>query len=70
MAARLSDDDDYSTGWVTRRVYRGEDIQAFDYHGTTDRYILGTSHKVDFKLPEDETHYEWAAESMPNVASF
>ena len=44
-------------------MYSGEEVHAFDYHERTDRYVLGTSQKIDFKLPEDELHNEWAAES-------
>ncbi|KAI4242948.1 MAG: hypothetical protein LQ352_007140 [Teloschistes flavicans] len=53
----------YHTGWVTRKVLLGEDIHAVDYHEPTATCVVGVSRKVDFKLPEDETHAEWASES-------
>lgn len=66
--ARLPHDADYSTGWVMQQVFSGEHIESFDYHERNDRYVLGTSQRVDFKLPEDELHYEWAAESkLPSL---
>ncbi len=40
----------------------GEEVQAFDYHVKMDAYVLGTSQKVDFKLPEDEFHDNWNGE--------
>ncbi|MCJ1355725.1 MAG: mRNA cleavage and polyadenylation factor subunit [Icmadophila ericetorum] len=63
-AAQLPQDSEYSTGWVTQQVYAaGENIDTFEYHPTSDRYVLGTSEKVVFKLPDDELHYEWSLES-------
>lgn len=40
----------------------GQEVQSFDYHDRMDCYVLGTSQKLDFQLPEDEFHYEWNSE--------
>ncbi|KAL8685626.1 MAG: hypothetical protein Q9218_007644, partial [Villophora microphyllina] len=61
--AQLPADFHYHTGWATRKVSLGEDVHAVDYHESTSTYVIGVSRKVDFRLPEDETHPEWASES-------
>ncbi|KAL8634970.1 MAG: hypothetical protein Q9228_007492, partial [Teloschistes exilis] len=53
----------YHTGWLTRKVHLGEDVHAVDYHEPTATCVIGVSRKVDFQLPEDETHPEWTSES-------
>ena len=60
--SQLPPDRHYETGWVTHKISLGEEIQAFDYHDKMDCYVLGTSQKLDFRLPEDEFHYEWSNE--------
>ncbi|KAL8945889.1 MAG: hypothetical protein Q9222_007636, partial [Ikaeria aurantiellina] len=60
--AQLPADCHYHTGWVTRKIPFGEDVHAVDLHEPTATYVVGVSRKVDFKLPEDETHPEWAQE--------
>ncbi|KAL9026570.1 MAG: hypothetical protein Q9196_004784, partial [Gyalolechia fulgens] len=68
--AQLPADCQYHTGWVTRKIPLGEDVHALDYHKPTATYVVGVSHKVEFKLPEDETHPEWAVEAttfLPQV---
>ncbi|KAL8732617.1 MAG: hypothetical protein Q9166_002592 [cf. Caloplaca sp. 2 TL-2023] len=62
--AQLPTDCHYHTGWVTRKTKFGEDVHAIDYHEPSATYVVGVSHKVDFKLPEDETHPEWSSESI------
>lgn len=47
---------------MTRRVPLGEEIHALCYHEKKDAFVLGTSITVDFKLPEDEFHTQWAEE--------
>ena len=44
-------------------VYSGDEIQAMAVHATSDRFVVGTSHSKDFKLPDDELHPEWSVES-------
>ncbi|MCJ1478715.1 mRNA cleavage and polyadenylation factor subunit [Lambiella insularis] len=51
-----------STGWVSQTLFSGEDIVAFGYHAATDRYVIGIDEKVNYKLPDDELHPEWAHE--------
>ncbi|CAO1598257.1 mRNA cleavage and polyadenylation factor subunit [Xanthoria calcicola] len=68
--AQLPVDCHYHTGWVTRKTTFGEDVHAIDYHEPSRSYIIGVSRKVDFELPEDETHPEWSSEStsfLPQV---
>ena len=45
----------------------GQEVQAFDHHNKMDAYVLGTSHKVDFKLPEDEFHDNWNGEGTADI---
>lgn len=40
----------------------GEEVQALDYHTKMEAYVIGTSHKADFKLPEDDFHDNWGGE--------
>lgn len=61
--ATLPSESQFSTGWVTCRLLLGEEVQSLDYHEEKDVHVLGTSRKADFKLPEDEFHREWSAES-------
>ncbi|KAL8729979.1 MAG: hypothetical protein Q9181_004825 [Wetmoreana brouardii] len=62
--AQLPANSHYYTGWVTRKIPFGEDVHAVDYHGPSATYVVGVSRRVNFRLPDDETHPEWAAESI------
>ncbi|KAI4101275.1 MAG: hypothetical protein L6R37_005018 [Teloschistes peruensis] len=53
----------FHTSWLTHKVRLGEDVHAVDYHEPTATCVIGVSRKVDFQLPEDETHPEWTSES-------
>lgn len=55
-AAKLPSACQYSTGWVTRRIFLGEEVQALDYHQGKDSYVIGTVHTTDFRLSEDDFH--------------
>ncbi|OXV09323.1 hypothetical protein Egran_02911 [Elaphomyces granulatus] len=49
--------------WAFRRVPLGEQIDHLAYSSPSKTYALGTSHKIDFKLPDDdEVHPEWCHE--------
>ncbi|KAJ9305483.1 hypothetical protein DTO217A2_5012 [Paecilomyces variotii] len=49
--------------WTMRRIPVGEEIDHLAYSSSSGTYILGTSHKSDFKLPDDdEVHTEWRNE--------
>ncbi|KAL8824130.1 MAG: hypothetical protein Q9170_008244, partial [Blastenia crenularia] len=68
--AQLPAESHYHTGWVTRKISFGEDVHALDYHEPSATYAVGVSRKVDFRVPEDETHPEWASETtsfLPQV---
>lgn len=62
LAARLPSECQYITGWVTRTISLGEEIQALDYHEGQDSYVIGTSHKGDFKQPDNEVLYDFGSE--------
>ncbi len=52
--------------WSARKVVLGEEVQALSYHPGMEVYVLGTSRKVEFRLPEDDDfHHEWKGEGMP-----
>lgn len=61
-AARLPSECQYITGWVTRTISLGEEIQALDYHEAQDSYVIGTSQKCDFKVPDNEVLYDFGSE--------
>ncbi|MCJ1285002.1 mRNA cleavage and polyadenylation factor subunit [Xylographa opegraphella] len=63
-AAQLPPYADFSTGWVAETLFGGKNIVAFDYHATTDRYVLGVGEIANFKLPDDELHPEWSHEDI------
>ncbi|KAF2498940.1 hypothetical protein BU16DRAFT_571198 [Lophium mytilinum] len=48
-------------GWAARKLRLGEEIHALDYH-PKGVYVLGTGRMIDFTLPDDSYHYEWARE--------
>ncbi len=53
------------TDWLARKVVLGEEVQALSYHPAMEVYVLGTSQKVDFRLPEDDDfHHEWKGEGI------
>ncbi|KAL8813991.1 MAG: hypothetical protein Q9223_006755, partial [Gallowayella weberi] len=60
--AQLPAQSHYHTGWVTRKLSFGEDVHAVDFHEPSETCFVGVSRKVDFKLPDDETHLEWSSE--------
>ena len=46
-----------------RKVQLGEQVDHLAYSSPSDTYIVGTSCKTGFKLPEnDELHLEWRNE--------
>ncbi|KAL9046240.1 MAG: hypothetical protein Q9214_000876 [Letrouitia sp. 1 TL-2023] len=68
--AQLPQDSRFETGWVTRKIPLGEEVQALDCHPPSQTYVIGTSSKTDFKLPEDENHPDWGLETtlfLPRV---
>ncbi|TPX25049.1 mRNA cleavage and polyadenylation factor subunit [Coccidioides immitis] len=60
---RLPSNTRFDNSWVTRKVHVGDQIDCVEYFAHSEIYALGSSHKVDFKLPEDdEIHPEWRSE--------
>ncbi|EER28647.1 CPSF A subunit region family protein [Coccidioides posadasii C735 delta SOWgp] len=60
---RLPGNTRFDNSWVTRKVHVGDQIDCVEYFAHSEIYALGSSHKVDFKLPEDdEIHPEWRSE--------
>ena len=55
---------DFSTGWLVERLHQMNSIKGFRYHEPSDRFVVGTGAKIDFKLPHDEFHPEWDSESI------
>ncbi|KAI9741103.1 MAG: mRNA cleavage and polyadenylation factor subunit [Cirrosporium novae-zelandiae] len=50
---------------VTKRVRIGEQIRRLTYHAELQCYVLSTTKKSGFKLPnDDELHYEWRSEDI------
>ena len=62
--AQLPVESQYSTGWVTRRIAIGEQVESVDYHTRTDSYVIGTSKHTSYKLSPDEA---WAPEGTYRV---
>ncbi|KAJ5092215.1 hypothetical protein NUU61_007085 [Penicillium alfredii] len=51
--------------WTLRKVPLEEQVDFLTYSSSSKTYVLGTSHHVGFKLPEnDELHSEWRSESI------
>ena len=60
---------DYS--WTLRKVQLGEQVDHLAYSSPSDTYVIGTSCKTGFKLPDnDELHHEWRNEGLYQVSSF
>ena len=55
---------DYSLGWSIEKIFTTGTIRALKYHEPSGRYIIATSEKVTFRLPHDEFHPEWEAETI------
>ncbi|KAE8376192.1 CPSF A subunit region-domain-containing protein [Aspergillus bertholletiae] len=52
---------DYS--WTIQQVHIGEQVDHLAYSSSSGMYVLGTSHRTEFKLPDDdELHPEWRNE--------
>ncbi|KAE8359840.1 CPSF A subunit region-domain-containing protein [Aspergillus caelatus] len=52
---------DYS--WTIQQIPIGEQVDRLAYSSSSGMYVLGTSHRTEFKLPEDdELHPEWRNE--------
>ena len=62
VTARLPPESQYSTGWVTQTILLGEEIGALDYHDMQNSYVIGTSQKCDFKMPDTEILYDFGNE--------
>ncbi|PGH33637.1 cleavage and polyadenylation specificity factor subunit 1 [[Emmonsia] crescens] len=55
----------FDGSWATRKIGLGEQVDTVEYSSSSETYVLGTSQKVDFKLPEDdEIHPEWRNEMI------
>lgn len=46
-------------------IHIGEQVEHLAYSPSSGTYVLGTSHRADFKLPDDdELHPEWRSEGL------
>lgn len=44
-------------------------MEHLTYSGSSGTYVLGTSHKADFQLPDDdELHPEWRNEGLFSIS--
>ncbi|WEW58506.1 mRNA cleavage and polyadenylation factor subunit [Emydomyces testavorans] len=60
---RLPANTRFDNSWTTRKVHLGDQIDFVEYSAHSETYALGSSRKVDFRLPEDdEVHTEWRSE--------
>jgi hypothetical protein len=50
------------TGWATQKVNLKEEVQFIRYYAQKQVYALATVETVEFKLPDDDYHQEWARE--------
>lgn len=63
--SRLPSNTRFDSGWATRKIALGEQVDSIVYSSASECYVIGTSAKEDFKLPEDdESHTEWRNECM------
>lgn len=54
--------------WTLRQIPIGEQVDYLTYSPSSETYVLGTSCKADFKLPDDdELHPEWRNEGSFDV---
>lgn len=52
-----------------RVVHIGEQVEHLAYSASSETYVLGTSRKADFKLPDDdELHPEWRNEGLFSIS--
>ncbi|KAM5464606.1 mRNA cleavage and polyadenylation factor subunit [Microsporum ferrugineum] len=61
--SRLPSNTRFDSTWATRKIPLGEQVDCIVYSSASESYVIGTSVKEDFKLPEDdESHTEWQNE--------
>ncbi|KAJ5677429.1 Cleavage/polyadenylation specificity factor A subunit C-terminal [Penicillium maclennaniae] len=64
-ACQLPPDTQFDYPWTLRKIPMEEQVDFLTYSTSSNTYVLGTSSKVGFKLPEDdELHPEWRMESI------
>ncbi|KAK5165677.1 hypothetical protein LTR04_000989, partial [Oleoguttula sp. CCFEE 6159] len=52
------------SGWATRTIPLGQDVNALCYHPPKGVYVVGTSERLDFTLPADDFHDWWKNEDI------
>ncbi len=50
------------TSWAVSKCNLGCEVHALAYYHPKDVFVLGTSERSEFKLPEDDYHWEWNKE--------
>ncbi|KAI9811358.1 MAG: mRNA cleavage and polyadenylation factor subunit [Pycnora praestabilis] len=55
------------TDWVIRKVVLEEEVQAISYHEPLNSYVVGTSAKTKFQLPDEEDSYTEQRKEVPQV---
>ena len=58
------------TGWAVTQLRLGSEIEAVCYHPEWDLYVASVVKPTPFRLPEDETHPEYATEKTSFLPQF
>jgi len=62
--SKLKANTDYgTTGWTVQRLEVKENVESVCFHADSNSFVVATSSKTNFFLPEDDWHPEWAEES-------
>jgi cleavage and polyadenylation specificity factor subunit 1 len=52
------------SGWPMSKLPMGEEVSQVCYFEPKNLYAIATAKKINFELPEDDHHKEWAAEEI------
>jgi len=50
------------TGWAVKKIPLEQEVERVVWHQAAGVYIISTKSYINFKLPEDDYHQEWAKE--------
>jgi cleavage and polyadenylation specificity factor subunit 1 len=51
------------TGWVMKKIPMEQTVERVVWHQAAGVYIISVATPINFKLPEDDYHHEWANET-------
>ncbi|CAI7651198.1 unnamed protein product [Penicillium pancosmium] len=64
-ACQFAPETQFDHSWTTRKVPLNEQVDFLAYSTASETYVVATSVKAEFKLPEnDELHPEWRSEGV------